>query len=642
MELSIEEKAIELSKKLNWGYSAQDIETKTDEIIKEISENVEEIENTNENEINFNNIIRKRELFDGEISTKLAPIGFLSNVSPNDDVRNASNLAMQKLSQFFIDLTFRKKSYEVVKKVAEKNENLDDVEKRLLKRYLSDFKRAGLDLDEVQQEKLKKLYKEISEIRIKFSRNLNENNDNLIVDLDELKGVSDSVIESFFTNEAGKYIVPVKSPNYLAIMEFCRIPKTRKEMQILWESRCMNENVTYFEKTIELRHEVAQILGYKNFAEYELEEKMAKNPETVNNFLLDLIDRLRPYKEIELKKLIDLKNEELKENSNGSIEGHDRRYYTRMFQERELALDMKKVSEYFPSDFVVVKMLEFYQEIFDLTFQKIEIDTWHEDVTCFAISDSKTSEFIGIFYLDLYPRKGKFGHAAAAPLIAGRLTDNGYHPTAAAMMCNFNKSTPKKPALLSFNDVTTLFHEFGHIIHQTCTKSRFTRFSGSRVARDFVEAPSQMLENWLVEKEVLKLITQHYQTKEPIPDEYISGLKRINQVGEVIHTLRQIFFGRFDMLAHLEGKVDSMKLWHSLRKEIIGIDTPEGTNGSASFGHLMGGYAVGYYGYQWSRSLAQDLYTRFEKEGAMSKKVGMDYRKLILEPGNEIDEKQLV
>lgn len=639
---AVHRQAHEVFAKLDWTLNEKQITARAQEAMEEIKRNVEEFEQIPAEDRNFQNTILEPSLKQAEIMNKLSSVSFAGSVSTNPEVRKAAVAASQELSKLSIELGMRKKSYQALLDLQLKKPVLDTVERRLFEFDLRDFKRNGLALSEADQEKLKAIKQEISQLAIQFRQNLNENTDFLELKEQELSGIPDATMKSLETLENGKKKVAVNRPNWTAIMEYCEVSETRKAMGNAWDVRCNAENIPLLEKIVELRQQAADLLGYENFAQFVLEIKMAETPNAVNEFQSDLITKLKPYAQQELEELLKLKNEQFPEAK--TIEHYDWRYYARIAKERKFEVNLDEIKKYFPTDHVVNAMLEFYQQIFGFTFYHIEdAPTWHEDVTSYAITDSETGTFKGVFFLDLYPRDGKYGHAAAFTLIKGRqLLDGSYHPTASAMVCNFNKPTIDEPAFLSLDQVRTLFHEFGHIIHQTTTKARFYRFSGSSVARDFVEAPSQMLENWIYEPEVMAMISKHFQTGETLPAETVRKLKEARSAFPGLNTLRQLFFGTFDMQAHTSAKIDAKELWNKLYKEIILIDPPLEANGSGTFAHIISGYTAGYYGYQWARAIAQDLYTRFESEGPTSQTVGMDYRRYILEPGNEMPEMDLV
>lgn len=420
-------------------------------------------------------------------------------------------------------------------------------------------------------------------------------------------------------------------------------------MFIANENKC-NSNVEIFKETIVLRDEAARLLGYNSHAEFRLEDKMAKTPKTVNDFLGDLRTKLAPGGQKELKALLDLKKADLKDSPYTSYEDGkyylwDHRYYDRVMLERDFSLDQEKIAEYFPLDSTILGMLGIFEELFGMVFVKLEgADrdavsptgkgndiVWHEDVQVFSVWDDEGegSGFVGYLYLDLFPREGKYGHAANFNLQPGFIQANGTRRyPATALVCNFSKPTPKKPSLLKHDEVVTLFHELGHGIHDLVSRTTYSRFHGTNTVRDFVEAPSQMLENWCWTPSQLKSLSKHYsyaspayaeeyaatsstpQPPETIPDELIDSIIKTKHVNDALFNLRQLHFGIFDMAVHQPKSheeivaLDASTLYNKLRKEISQIDGPEvksGSwdwgNGQATFGHLIGGYDSGYYGY---------------------------------------------
>jgi thimet oligopeptidase len=632
--------------KLSWTLNTEEIELQREEAMRKILSIIERVEKIPKEERTFENTIYQPSIEIAEIQDQLSNITFLANISTDSSVRRKATETSQILSKFSIELSMRKQSYQALLDLEENLDlsTLNSVDKRLLEFNLRDYKRNGLNLSEENQNLLRQLKTELSQIAISFSQNLNENIDFIELSLEELAGVSENKINSFERLSNGKFKVEIKRPNWSEIMENAKIPETRKKMNNAWDSRCITENPLLLEKVVKIRQQIADLLGYDNYAAFSLEIKMAKNLETVNNFLSDLINKIQPIAKKELATLIQLKNEQLGDKSDGKIHDFDWRYYLRVYREKEFDLNLQSLQYYFPTDHVIKQMLLFYQEIFGYTFIKIDdAPKWHDDVTSYAILDSDTNRFIGVFYLDLFPREGKFGHAAAFSIIKGKeLPDGIYTPTASVMVSNFNKPTQNSPSFLSLDQVRTLFHEFGHIIHQTGTTAKYYRFSGTSVSRDFVEAPSQMLENWVLEHEVINMISKHYESGESLPNEILENLKLAERSFKGLELLRQLFFGSYDMFVHTRGKVNAKESWDRLYKEIMMIDPSETANGAATFSHIIGGYDAGYYGYMWSLVIAQDLYTRFKENGPTSVEVGMDYRRLILEPGNEVEENDLV
>ena len=365
----------------------------------------------------------------------------------------------------------------------------------------------------------------------------------------------------------------------------------------------MNANVPIFEEVIILRDEAARLLGYPDHATFRIEDKMAKSPKTVWDFLLDLKSQLAPGGRKEIDHLLQIKQVDLEGRmSNESFDGNyylwDHRFYDRMMIENEYSIDDQKIAEYFPLRPTIDNMFKIFETLFGLKFdelsesQRTEIAdngraddvVWHSDVKMFAVWDDEDEggEFVGYLYLDLHPRRGKYGHAANFELQPGFLNEDGTrHYPVTALVCNFPKVTETLPSLLQHRDVVTLFHELGHGIHDLVSRTRFSRFHGTATVRDFVEAPSQMLENWCWTPSQLKSLSQHYLSGEPMPDNLIENLVKTKHVNAAIFNLRQLHFGIYDMTIHTPKSHDEVKeikfseLFNELRTQISGLKGPE-------------------------------------------------------------------
>eukprot|EP00090_Calanus_glacialis_P014702 TRINITY_DN23551_c0_g1_i1.p1 TRINITY_DN23551_c0_g1~~TRINITY_DN23551_c0_g1_i1.p1 ORF type:complete len:572 (-),score=137.44 TRINITY_DN23551_c0_g1_i1:79-1626(-) len=488
---------------------------------------------------------------------------------------------------------------------------------------------------------------QISELGTDFRKCISEDISHFYVEGKNLTGLNTDFIDSLEQSESGTYKLTCKYPHYNPVMDNCNNPHTRRLMEKTYRSRCLKENTARLEKLIVLRQRQADLLGYPNHAAYVQETKMAKNPDTVEQFLLNLKAKMKVLWEEEKKVLLNLKSvesEELGLEFNGKIEKEDFRYYTTKVVEKFYSVDQEKLRKYFPLDTVTEGMMQIYEDLLGLNFTKLEnAEVWHDDVSMYQVDDWLSGDTLGYFYLDLHPRDGKFAHAAVFGLQLGSLGKDGTRDKAVrAMVCNFPRPTEDKPALLSHKQVKTFFHEFGHVMHGICSKANISTFSGTRVEGDFSEAPSQMLENWVWEEESLKMMSGHYRDGSAIPQDLLSNLLKSRTANIGGKSMRQIYFGIFDQQLHTRDKVDTEQLANSLYRELMGIEQIEGTNMAASFGHLVG-YDGRYYGYLWSEVISLDMFSsRFGMEGILNKKTGEEYRDLILAPGGSQDAEVMI
>lgn len=640
----IKSKSLEVLSQLDWTLTPDQIRARGQDLIKLGNDGFDKIVSIPQDQRNFSNVVKEMDNLFLSMTKLNASIFFPSYSSPDADVRKSSTESMQVVSKYYIEVSMREDLYQAVKDAKNNSyEELDDIDKRLVDRNLRNFRRNGLDLAEDKKSKVKEIKETLSKLSIEFSQVLNEITDIVEYSREELDGLPEEVLNGFKQNDDGKYLVGMSYPEVLPVLDYATNAETRAKMCKVYGNRGVEQNnVEKLEKTIALKYELAQLMGYDNHAEYMLEVKMAQNAANVMSFVDDLIAKLKPKGEADLELLMEAK---LKTSgSSEKIKFEDWRYFKRMVVEDKYMVDEQEIKQYFPMKPTVDGMLQFYQDILSLVFVEIrDAPKWHEDVQVYAIIDKESDDFIGIFLLDLFPREGKFNHAAAFPLLRGRRMEDGtYSSTVAAMECNFNKPSKDTPSLLQHSQVTTLYHEFGHIMHQTVTKSRYVEFSGTSVARDFVEAPSQMLENWIWEPSILSKITSHHETGKPMPEDLVNKLVASRYAFSGLTDLRQLFFGKYDMIAHTNPTLDSEKLWMELYPQVVMMDAFPGTNPAASFGHIIGGYDAGYYGYMFSKVIAQDMYTKFQNDGINSPEAGMAYRKHILEVGNDFDENVIV
>lgn len=584
-------------------------------------------------------------------------LGFYQSVSTDQELRDASTEAEKMMDDFSIEASMREDVYKLVDAALKKGDKLDPESQRLLEKEHKSFIRNGLNIPAgPKRDRFKEIKKRLSQLSIIFQKNLNEEKGGIWFTAEDLDGVPEDVL-SGLKQEDGKYWLTFKYPDLFPTLKYGKKSATRQLVFVSNENKC-NQNVPLFREAILLRDEAARLLGYPNHAAFRIEDKMAKTPKTVDDFLGDLRSRLSDGGAAEIEVLKDLKKKDLQERGqtyDGRYYLWDHRFYDRMMEEKDYSLDQQRISEYFPLQTTIEGMLKIFEELFGLVFVEItgsdrdQISpsgngrdvVWHEEVQVFSVWDDEGegSGFVGYLYLDLFPRQGKYGHAANFNLQPGFRTENGSRRyPATALVCNFSKPTPKKPSLLKHDEVTTLFHELGHGIHDLVSRTIYSRFHGTSTVRDFVEAPSQMLENWCWTPSQLKSLSHHYSSLSPeyleawreqqrelhegmnsgenekpeekIPDDLIQNLIKTKNLNGALFNLRQLHFGLFDMFIHEPESHDALEQvkisekYNRLRKEISRLDGPEVLgggdnwgNGQATFGHLMGGYDAGYYGY---------------------------------------------
>ncbi|OQO05510.1 hypothetical protein B0A48_09279 [Cryoendolithus antarcticus] len=630
---------------------------------------------------------------DNEMSLESHIIGFYQAVSTDAKLRNASTETEKKMDEYSIEASMREDIFGLVDAVFRKQKDdskLDAESRRLLEKDHKSYVRMGLGIPAGEKrDRFKAIKKRLSELSITFQKNLNEESGGIWFTPEELDGVPEDVTSGLKKGEgenAGKMYLTFKYPDLFPTQKYCKVQATRKKVFLGNENKC-NANVELFKEAIVLRDEAARLLGYPDHATFRIEDKMAKTPATVDDFLGDLKKRLAPGGDKEIAKLKELKKAETGEADQYFLWDH--RFYDTLMLERDFQLDQNKIAEYFPLQSSIEGMLKIFEELFGLHFVKIDGEdraaisesgkgddiVWHQDVQVFSVWDDEAegSGFVGYLYLDLHPRDGKYGHAANFNLQPGFINENGTRRyPATALVCNFSKPTPKKPSLLKHDEVVTLFHELGHGIHDLVSRTIYSRFHGTSTVRDFVEAPSQMLENWCWTPSQIAGLSKHWSylsddyaaaykasantdrlPAEAMPDDLIKSIISTRHINDALFNLRQLHFGMFDMSVH-EPKshaaiedLDASALYNRLRKEISHIDGPEALgedynwgNGQATFGHLIGGYDAGYYGYLSSQVYSTDMFYSVFKKDPMDGKEGRRYRHMVLEKGGSQDEMQ--
>jgi thimet oligopeptidase len=560
----------------------------------------------------------------------------LMEVHPDKAVRETCQACVMEMEKYGTELMLRRDFYEAV--MGKPVKGLKGEDAQYYKDLKLAFQRSGVNLPEEKRKEVQKVRNELTELETEFSKNIAADKSTLKAKASELKGLPPRVLESL-KKEGDFYILGMDYPTYTAVMENVDVEETRKRMQQTFNNRAYPANVPLLETIIEKRDHLSRLLGYDNYAAYQLEDSMAKSPKAVKDFLDDLRKKARTKAEKDFKELVAMKRK-VTGNPKAEVYAWDRGYLKNKIKEENYKIDEQKIAEYFPVENTVAGLFEISQKLYSVRFKEIQPSwKWHEDVKLYEVWSVPENKFIGRFYTDLYPRPDKYSHAAKFGLVAGKkLSGKDYRIPTVAIVANFPKATKDTPALLKHDDVETFFHEFGHCLHSLLTEAKYSSHSGTSVARDFVEAPSQMFENWVWDEQSLKLFARHYKTKEVLPPSLLKSMIAAKNLGSGLDTQQQIFYSDVSFNYFSQGaKVDTSTLLKELQKKDTLFPYTENTHFQAAFGHLTG-YGAAYYGYQWSKVYAQDMFTKFAGKNVLSPKIGMAYRKKILAKGSGREE----
>ena len=568
-------------------------------------------------------------------------LSFLKEIHPDAAVRAAAARCEEESGKFYVEVGARKDLYEAMKGYLAnqgKREPLAPIDRRLVEITMRDFRRNGLALSDADRAKLVAIRSQVAKLQTEYSANLDNDTTTIEAARGELGGLPAAYIARLKQAPDGKYIITTKYPDYFPLVENARSEALRKREYLAFNSRQTQANLPLLEKAVALRDQAARILGYANHGDYVTEVRMAKRAADVTAFLTKLQGELKPGADALDHRMLAMKRKETHDRQ-ATLQAWDWRFYLREIREHDFHLDDEAIRAWFPAPKVLAGMFQVYSTLLGVTFDQVQApNVWADGVRLYEVHDATPGsghKLLAKFYVDLFPRAGKYGHAASFNIGVAREVKDGYQIPLSALVVNFDPPSAGKPAHLSVDEVETLFHEFGHIMHMSLTTVAYNSLGGANVDVDFVEAPSQMMENFVYEPAVLRLITDDPKHPgQPMPDPLMKTIARARTWNAPVRYRRQDFLAQFDMFIHTHGgDTDVDAADHRLRQEITGYPVDPAEHFAATFGHMMGGYDAGYYGYLWSKVFADDMFTRFAKEGVLDPKVGAEYRADVLEAG---------
>jgi len=585
--------------------------------------------------------------FSGQQLDRISSVFFnLNSAETNEEIQKIAQEVSPLLSEFSNDITLNEGLFGRIKTVYEQRDSLDltKEQRTLLEKKYKNFSRNGANLNEKDKKRLREIDAELSKLKLTFGENvLAETNkyEMLLSDEKDIEGLPEGAKEAAaqLAESKGKegWLITLDYPSYIPFMKYAQNRELRKELSLAFSSKGFHndelDNQENVKRIVNLRFERANLLGYKTHAHFVLEERMAETPEKVLDFLNELLEKAKPAAEREFAEL-----ESFAKELDGidHLEKWDSAYYSEKLKQKLFNLDDEKLKPYFKLENVINGVFKVAEKLFGLTFKEVDnVEKYHDEVKTFEVYEN--GDFISLFYADFHPRPGKRGGAWMTSFKPQYTLGGKNSRPHISNVCNFTKPTSSKPSLLTFNEVTTLFHEFGHALHGMLANTTYPSLSGTSVYWDFVELPSQVMENWCYEKEALELFAHHYETSELIPMELVEKIKESATFQEGMATVRQLSFGLLDMAWHGKdpSNIKDVKSYEAKAFESTNLfpETPE-TCMSTSFAHIFqGGYSSGYYSYKWAEVLDADAFAHFKENGIFSKMVADKFKEHVLSKG---------
>ena len=629
----------------DWPKTPLEVQGEIDSAIAKGNAALDAIAKQDLSKVSFESTAVALDNLQNDAQTAVQKVVVVQQTNKEAAMRDAAEKAIKVFQDWAVGIDYREDVYKAVKAFADTKPKLQGEDALLLEHTMRDYRRAGLALPPNERSVVEKLRKELAKLETDFEANIVAVKAPVVFTKAELEGVPDSILGSpgVKTGDDSYTILANVTFHYNTVEETAKKEETRKHLYQVRFNLARDKNVPVLNDILAHRNQIALKLGYKSWDDFQTEIKMAKNGAAARTFIHDLVAGIQPKFDAELGELLQLKIAETKD-PNAKINIWDWRFYQEELKKEKYTVDTEALRVYFPFQRVLDGMFDIYQSIFGLKFTKIIAPyKWIDDLQLYMVTDAASGQPLGMFYLDMFPREGKFNHFAEFGIISGKLLPDGkYQRPTVALICNFPPPQKDKPSLLSHQDVETLFHEFGHALHAIVTTAKYVRFSGTSVPADFVEAPSQMLQNWVWDKKVLDTFAADYRDpSKKIPAEMISKMKEAKLATVGVYYRRQFAFADIDLTlhdVHPEGQpYDSVAMSNPIfTKDFLPVGSD--TAFVAFFGHLAG-YDAGYYGYAWADSIAADMATVFEgaPNGFLDKAAGMKLRKEIYAPGGSRD-----
>ncbi len=633
-----------------WETTPQAIHATVEAAMAEGNRRLDAIAAVKPDQANFDNTLAALDHAWDPVILALGRLRLIEAASPRVELRDAAHEGSRKLEAWLTDAAFREDVYRAVKAYADSRPELSGEQAMLLKTVMRDYRRNGMSLPEEKRAELKRLKNRLNELNQAFQKTVREADVEVRFTREELEGLSPEFLanETLQDGKGGYRINANVTWQVLEVLRNAHNEAVRKRLILARLNRAREENLPRFTEMLRIRARIARLLGYAHWADYRTETKMAGNGRTARRFLIDLRDGLEPKFRDELERLRLLKVADTGDPE-ARIRYWDVGYYKNQLKKQRYDIDTDALKVYFELERTLDGMFSIFETLFGLEIRPVEGDwyRWVEDLRLYAVFDAEDGRPLGFIYMDMFPRKGKYNHFAQFGIIPGRmLEEERYRRPVVALVCNFPPPAGDRPSLLTYGDVETLFHEFGHALHSVLTQARFMEFSGTSVPRDFVEAPSQMLENWVRDKTVLDRFAVDYRDgRSKIPADTLERLEAARLATIATHYRGQIGYGLLDLALHMTTDDTVFQNAAGVANRVMSetfLPVPEGTALIATFSHLAGGYDAGYYGYAWADAIAADLVSVFRKApgGLMDTRIGKRLRDEIYAVGGsrEIDD----